>query len=148
MNKMLKRITAAAIAAVLAVGTMGTVGSAAITPVPLSEDTWAVMYYNHPGTGTYTGDKDYCYMTYSAKGNLAACKKMECTVEGASGSVGVSAHSSNITAVHGTLTYVGDTVTLKPEALSEVRGISYEFYGSTGVVTNKITANGTIRTRK
>ena len=147
MKKALKKITTTAMAAILAMGTMGAVGFANAS-TPVSEYTWAVQYYDHPGTGTYTGTKDSCYMTYSPKGNKASCTEMKVTVDGATCTVGVRTVSSNVSFVYGQLKYVGDTVTLKPEPLTEVIGISYEFYGGTSVVGNTMTAKGSMKTVK
>lgn len=144
MNKFFKKITAAAIAASLTIGAMSTVTMAA----PVSEDTWSVLYYNHSGTGTYTGEKDSCYMTYSSKGNYVACKGIDCTADGATGSAYVHTVGSNVTSVSYTFTYTGETKTLVPKALGEVIGVTYEFYGSTGVVGNTVTSHGSIKTNK
>lgn len=148
MKKLFRKITAAVIAASLTMSAMSTVASAATMATPVSEDTWSVMYYNHPNTGTYTGEKDYCYMTYSSKGNYIACKGIDCTVDGATGSAYVHTIGSNVTSVSYTFTYTGETKTLVPEALGEVIGVNYEFYGSTPVVGNTVTSHGSIKTNK
>lgn len=148
MKKAMKKVIATVMAAALAVGTMGSAASAEIVPVPVDKYNWSVTYYNHPGTGTYTGKKDNCFLTYSKNGNMFALNSKKITVSGSKGHVVICANSSNITSVYWELENVGNQVTIIPKPLSEVRGIPYELYGSTNVVGNTITASGEAHTIK